>query len=166
MKNIRISIPTHSYLKQFSEQLYGNPIQLLSRNNFHGKIPLLILNEFVHNQGIIFKLSANKQNLKSTIHVSIPVFIKWKDGSFINSKKIDPSQCNYFNINYQLQQIFEKTLINQCISNKTILGISYEKTIDLFCSQYGITENMITQEALKKIVIRKRQNQSYSASCK
>lgn len=159
LQNIRISIPTQQHLVQFTRHLYGSPVHLMRSSYKKDSIPRIIFNEIICGPKINHSLPYQKQNFNNTLHISLPIFFKWNN-RYYNSKKISPSGNSIININAHLHFIFTETLYSYYLSNKQVLGISFTKTIEMFKDQFQLTDEMISNDALKKIIQRRHARQA------
>lgn len=154
-KRIRLSIPTRQHLAQFIRHLHGNPVYLVQfsqcRTNIHSTLFAEVMGHNKHN----YHLNYKKANFNASFYVTIPLYFDGKWQAF-EKGNVEISNQRIININWHLNEYFEQTLCNYYQVHNSTLGIGVEKSIQLFYQQFGITENMISQDALTKIIQRRR----------
>jgi hypothetical protein len=135
--------------------LHGQPVYLVQFSQCRTNIHSTLFAEIMQQTGNRYQLNYKKASFNDAFYVTIPRYFDGKKQTF-GTGPIEVSNQSIININWHLNEYFEQTLCNYYQVHNSTLGIGVEKSIQLFYQQFGITENMISQDALTKIIQRRR----------
>lgn len=120
-----------------------------------------MFNEILGQSADAYQLNYKKASFDAQFYVTIPRYLDRRSLPAASNLpsfggQVQVTEQSIININWHLNEYFEQTLCSYYQSHRQVLGVGVEKSIQLFYQQFGLTEQMISPDALTKIIQRRR----------